>query len=277
MKKIIIKTLALIATSGIINNIYATDDYAALQKFDNSISIGFGIEQTTLSNGLQNQSLQQNQNMDLNVEKLFDNGLWANINAYMMMSTNSLGNQAIGTGMGYGQPASQNPSIGGFNAKLGYGLKLFDNYQLDYLITPYAIFGRNTNLSMSAIFANGQTNVTNDFFYTAGFGLRAEYLINEYVQIYLDQAFNYNWDQSAPLNGIQPQNNEMLTTMLGLKFNVYENLQLGIGGFLNNYQYLATAPNYSSITGGSNPNGGSVSIYQPQYDLGATFSVGMTF
>lgn len=258
----------------------SANPYEDFQKFDNQISIGMSFSQATLSNGAQQQTLQQSQFMSLDAEHLFNNGVWANLNAYMMTSTNSLGNQALGTGQGYGQPASQEPNVGGFNAKVGYSFP-FDIADQKFMVTPYGIGGRNTNLAMASILANSYSNVTNDYFLTAGLGVKAQYIVNKYVNVYLDQAWAYNWDQSAPLYGIMPQNNQVFTTTLGAKYNVWEQLQLGVALFYNNYQYNATAPNTTTLgsvgAGGGNNGVSTVSIYQPQYSYGTSISVGMTF
>ena len=114
-------------------------------------------------------------------------------------------------------------------------------------------------------------------------GLRAQYLVNKYVNLYVDQSWVYNWDQSSPVYGIMPQNNQIFTTTVGGKYNVWQQLQLGLAAFYNNYQYNATAPAYTTIgasgqgASGGSVNGNVVSIYQPQYDYGVMFSVGMTF
>ncbi|MFN8770755.1 MAG: hypothetical protein ACK5Z5_04735 [Neisseriaceae bacterium] len=278
MKKFIVSFLMLSSFSVFADNA-TSNEFEAFQKFDNQVSLGMSFTQATLANGANNQALQQDQFMSLDVEHQFDNGIWADLNAYMMTSTNSLGNHSVGTGMGYGMPASQEPNLGGFNAKLGYSFPASQTF----MITPYATLGRNMNLAMSTILANGQANATNDFFYTAGLGARAQFVVNKYIDIYLDQSWAYNWDQSGPLYGVMPQNNSVFTTTLGAKFNVWRQLQLGVGLFYNNFQYDAVAPNTTTLQGGSVINGGNgsdggtVSVYQPQYSFGGMVSVGMTF
>ena len=273
MKKILLTSLILTSASA-----FAIQDYSVFQNFDNQISLGFSLNQMTLSNGAGNQSLLTNQDMTLDVERQFNNGVWANINAYMLTNTNSLGSQATGIGMGQstGMPANQNPFLGGFNGKAGYSFQ-YSVANQNFMLTPYLIAGRNTNLAMSAIVSNNYYNVTNDFFWTGGAGARLQYAINKNIDVYLDQAYTYNWDQSGPVAGIMPQNNQQFTTTLGAKFNVYEELQLGVGMFYTNYQYAAGAPTLTSVSGGNISNGSLVSIYQPQYTYGGMVSVGMTF
>jgi hypothetical protein len=283
MRKITKNILAVSMVAGVNLAIANSGNpYEDFQKFNNQISVGVSFAQSTLANGAAQQALQQSQFMSFDAEHQFNNGIWANLNAYMMTSTNSLGNQAVGTGMGFGQPGTQQPNVGGFNAKVGYAYPL-DIASQKFMLTPYGILGRNTNLAMSTILSNEQINITNDYFITAGVGVRAQYIVNKYVNVYFDQAWTYNWDQSGPAYGIMPQNNQAFTTTLGAKYNVWQQLQLGLAAFYNNYQYSATAPAFTTIgASGQGPSGGGVngnvvSIYQPQYDYGMMFSVGMTF
>jgi hypothetical protein len=250
---------------------YSQAQLAKFQNFDNQISIGFSMSQMTMANGVNNQSLQQSQYMNFEAERLFDNAIWADLNASMMTATNSLGNQAGGTGMGARFPASQDPFVGGFNAKLGYSLP----YQLvkqDFMATPYLTVGRNTNLAMSTILANNQSNVTNDYFLTTGLGVRFQYAVNKIVNIYFDQSWAYNFDQSQPLNNITPQDVQVFNSTLGAKFNVWQQLQIGLNMFYNNYQYNQAGINTASITGGD-----VASVYRPSYNFGGGISIGMTY
>jgi hypothetical protein len=137
------------------------------------------------------------------------------------------------------------------------------------LLTPYGLLGRNTNLAASTLTSNNNSNVANDFYYTLGIGGRLEYRMDDTIDFYLDQLFAYNWDQSGPLNGIMPQNNQIYTTTLGAKFNVYKQLQLGISGFYSIYQPMASLPTDST----------GVGVYAPCNcgSYGGTISVGLTY
>lgn len=257
--------------------IFANDiNLSNFQKFNNQIGIGFSFNQTTMANGINNQVLQQSQYNNLEVEKLFNNGIWAKINASMMVTTNSLGNKATGTGMGYKFPASQDPFVGGFNAKVGYS-KIYQMYQKDLLFTPYVLIGRNTNLAMSTILANDQSNVTNDYFITTGLGMHLQYIVNKIVNIYFDQSWVYNFDQSQPINNIPAQNIQVFNSTLGAKFNVWQQLQLGGNLFYNNYQYDQTAIHNTSIQGGSDNNLLPVGVYRPAYNFGIGITVSMIY
>lgn len=269
MRKILVTTLAVASVST-----FASTNYSAFQEFDNQYNIGWGMSQYQLQNGGAQQALQQNQTLTLEVERLFDMGLWMDAAASYVIATNSLGNASPGTGMGGAQPLSQVPALGGVNAKVGYAFDVVSN---KLQLVPYALVGFNTNLAMSTLTANNFANVTNDTFYTGGIGARLEYRITKWVEVYADQSMVYNWDQSGPLNGIQPQNNMAYTTTIGAKFKPYKDFIIGLNGFYNNYQYMAGAPGTGATNGGNSVNGTTYSIYQPQYNLGGMITVGLTY
>jgi len=276
MRKILVVLLSLSGVSA-----YAVNN-GAFQQFDDEYNAGYGMSQMTLQNGAGNQTLQQNQYMTIEVERLFDMGIWMDVGANLVLSQNSLGNEAQGTGNGQsgiagqpGMPASQDPNFGGVNAKVGYAFPVLSQH---LQVTPYALAGRNTNLAMSTIVGNGYNNVSTDYYYTGGVGGRIEYRINKYILVYGDQLVSYNWDQSAPSAGVEPQNTMNYVSTLGAKFNVVKNLQLGVSGFYNNYQQMAAAPTpTTSNNGGQGSNGQLTTIYQPQSSMGGLVSVGLTY
>ncbi|HMT02832.1 MAG TPA: hypothetical protein PKD00_05905 [Burkholderiales bacterium] len=245
-------------------NISSVFAISKFQNFDNEFNLGYGIYQTTLSNGAHNQTLQQNQIAQLEVERLFDIGVWLDVKGSLVTASNSLGNMAAGTGQERGI-LSQDFNLGGINSKVGYAFEVVNEH---LQLIPYGQMGLNTNLAMSTVINNNQQNITNDFFYTLGIGLRLEYRISNELFLFADQVGNYNWDQSGPVNGIQPQNNIIYTSTIGIKYNACKNLQLGLNGFYNNYQYKALAPTIDST---------GTSIYQPQYNVGGMFTVGLTY
>lgn len=253
-------------------NTYA--DNTKFQNIDTNVNLGYGFSQMTLANGAHNQTLQQNQSFNLEVERLFANGIWADIVVNTITVTNSLGNKATGVGQG-DQPLTQNPYLAGLNAKLGYAYTYMD--QTVQLI-PYVLAGRNTNLAMSTLKINNQNNVTNnDFFYTSGLGGRLEFLLTPQIDLYLDQSVVYNFDQSGPANGVQPQNNMIYTTTVGVKYNPCEKLLLGVNMFYNNYQYMAAVPPAITASGGNSANGDNITMYQPKDNVGVMMTVGMTY
>jgi hypothetical protein len=256
MRKLLVSLLALSGVSA-----FAASN-GSFQQFDNQYNLGYGMSQYGLQNGAGSTAQVTNQFINLEVERLFNDGIWMDVNANMV--TSSLTNQPAGTiGAGAG-PLNQSPTLGGLNAKVGYSFQLIKRH---LLLTPYALVGRNTNLAASTLVTNEGANITNDFYYTGGVGGRLEYRINKYIDVYADQLAAYNWDQSGPTLGYQPQNNMMFTSTIGAKFNLYRNFQLGVNGFYNNYQYQAAAP--ADTTG--------TSIYQAQNGLGGMVTVGLTY
>jgi len=270
MRKILLATLASTSVAAFA----AATNYAPFQEFDDQYNAGYSFSQYQLTNGGGQQALQQNQALNSEVERLFDVGVWMDVNANIVVSSNSLGNASMGTGMGGAQPANQVPNLGGVNGKVGYSFAVVPS---TLLLTPYVLLGYNTNIAMSTLTANNFANVTNDRYYTGGVGGRLEYRITKWVDIYADQSVVYNWDQSGPLGGFMPQNNMIYTTTLGAKFKPYRNLILGVNGFYNNYQYMAAAPGSGATNGGNSPSGSTYSVYQPQNNFGGMLTVGLTY
>lgn len=269
MRKIL---LTLLATSSV--SAFAVNN-GAFQEYDDEYNIGYGATNVTLYNGGNQQSLQQSQFMTLDVERLFDLGIWFDISADLVLSQNSLGSQATGTGMGNnGMPSSQDPNLGGVNAKVGYAFPIMPEH---LQLTPYVLAGRNTNIAMSTIVSNNFSNISNDYYYTGGLGGRLEYRINNNILVYADQLAAYNWDQSAPLGGIPPQNNMAWTSTLGAKFNLYKSLQVGLQGFYTNFQAEAAVSPANTTSSGGQSGSGLYTIYQPQSSLGGLVSIGLTY
>lgn len=237
--------------------------YSAFQEFDRQFNIGYGMSQGTLKNGADELAGVTQSSINLEVERLFNNGVWFQVDGNIVVS--SLNNQVNGVGSG-NSVFNQQPNLGGINGKVGYAFVVIPD---TILLTPYALIGRNTNLAASTVQNNNDANITNDFYYTGGLGGRLEYRINKTIDVYADELVAYNWDQSGPVGGIQPQNNMIFTTTLGAKFNVYKHLQLGINGFYSIYQAMASLP--TDYTG--------TSIYAPfncGY-YGGMITVGLTY
>lgn len=252
MRKILVCVLAATGASSAIaaNNLF--------QEFDNQFSIGYGINQTNLSNGAGPNARGINQYLNLEVERLFDNGIWGDIDATMVVNA-----QQNGGNYGVSNTTTQVPNLGGVNAKVGYALTMAAQ---SLQVIPYITVGRNTNLANSVIVSNNLSNITNDYFITAGLGGRIEYRVQQWLELYADQAIVYNWDQSNPVSSIAAQNNMLYTTTLGAKFNIYKNLQLGTNAFYTNQQNLATAP--------SGPNGKAYSVTD---GFGGLVTIGLTY
>lgn len=211
--------------------------YALFQEFDNQYNLGYGFSQTTLKNGLGQLAGVSQQFINMEIERLFDIGLWLDVNAKIV--TSSLNNQVNGIGSGQ-STFNQQPNLGGMNIKIGYAFNLVNDR---LLLTPYIAGGRNSNMAASVSVYNNNANVaTNNFYYTGGGGARLEYRVNSLIDVYADQLIVYNADQSAPVSGVEPQNNMLLTSTLGVKFNVYREFQIGINGFYNLSQQMSSLP-----------------------------------
>ena len=261
-KKILI--LGVVSSVAFISNSFAENQYSSFQEFDRQFNLNFSMRSSLIKNGANEVAGVTMQSYGLDVERLFDNGVWFDVSGNIMVT--SLNNQV--NGIGSGQSAfNQDPNLGGLNAKVGYAFKIIND---DFLLTPYGLLGRNNNLAASTLYFNNDNNITNDYYITGGVGGRLEYRINKIFDVYLDQLVEYNWDQSGPQGGLMPQNTVAYTTTLGAKFNVYKQLQLGVSGFYKIYQSMATLPNDPTI---------GTSIYAPCDcgSYGGTISVGMTY
>lgn len=267
MRKIVMTLLAFSYATA-----FALDN-SGFQEFDNQYNVGYSFGQMMLANGANNQTSLHNQTMDLEVEHLFDNGVWFDVTGSLLMSTYAVGNSgATGAGQGGdGVGTTQNPMFAGVNGKVGYAFPLLSN---NLQLISYGLIGYNTNLAASTMLANNLASINNDFFRTLGAGARLEYRINRTFDLYADQNLVYNWDISNPQSGIAPQNNMVFTTTIGAKFNIYRALQLGVNTFYNNYQYVNASPNTTSINGGC-PTG--CSVYQPQNQFGGMITIGLTY
>lgn len=240
---------------------------AAWQKFENQYNLGYGASQGGLINGKQQSSSYSEQTFNLEVERLFNDSIWldGNFNMVTGYSQENLG--PLNGGSNSGQPFGQNPFMYGFTLKGGYAFQLVtDSLQ----IIPYAMFGRNSNLATSTVEANGNNNMTADYFYSGGLGARLNYRINDIFMLYADQLYQYNWDNSGAIKTIQTDlygksyaaTNYEMTSTIGAKFNVWESLQLGLNGF---YTYFQPQSNISGL------------VYTPNNIFGAMATIGLTY
>ena len=212
--------------------------YSAYESFNNVVSIGVGTSSVSLSNSKSNRALSSITLYQLEVERLFKNNIWIDLNNSVVVS--NLTTQVNGLGSNYNSfksPFTQNPNLGGINLNIGYVLLV-----QDFLITPFINLGRNSNLSTSTVYFNNNKNITHDFYYTLGTGFKFDFIINQYFMLYLKPFINYNFDQSGPLDGVMPQNNLNYNIVLGTKFNLYKNLQIGLNSYYSYYQILSDLP-----------------------------------
>lgn len=258
MRKIFLSFLPLWAVSAVAqqNNL--------LQEFDNQVSIGYGMQQVTSGFGTANivptgSWLYSNSNvLNFEGERLLNNGIWFDVNANMTFGVGPVGttNSTLGT-----SGISYQSSNYGLNGKFGYGFAAANQH---FQVIPYVALGMN-NYSSVIEYTPSTPAYANSFAYLGGVGARVEYRINRSIMIFGDQLIGYNWDQSGPINGVQPQNSWQLTTRLGAKFNLAEYFQVGVQGIYSNFQPQTS--NYS-------PNG---YMAQQQSSLGGLVSLGLTY
>ena len=254
MKKVLFSLLAVFTASG-----FTLTNNSAFQDFDNEANIGLGWSSTNLKYGdgtaLPNgwTNTQQSGLVDLEVEHLFSDRIWVDVNTNLNFE------------QGNGQ---SNASNYGINGKVGYAFTFNSHLQ----VTPYGIVGLNndgfggTNVGYSNIVTtpSNQENATpNQMFITGGGGARIEYRIDNIILVYADQDAVYNSDQGAygPYGGAQ--NNYQETSTIGAKFNIVDNFQLGVKGFYNSYQYQT--------------NGVSNNALQAMDGYGGLVTFGMTY
>ncbi len=234
MKKLSILTLLISSTA----LAYADSAYTNFQQFDNQVGFGMNSQNGNFNNSQSNGNPNQFSitSLNLEVEKLFDLGLWMDINAGVAQTyteTNMPNNV-------FASPLGSYPYLQTLNGKFGFNFPITSNFA----IVPYISLGKNANLTSYTSLAGtpgpgGQgINVTNDFFYSLGGGIRLEAPINKYVAIYLDQMLVANLDQTnyniANTPIISASNNQWTTT-LGVKVNPWEKLQIGANLFYTNY------------------------------------------
>jgi hypothetical protein len=250
----------------------------AFQDFQNEYNVGYVYSQGQLINGAHATAPYTTGGINVEVEHLFDMGIWFDVNFTMLTSNNqpNLGQLNGGNGSYTPNPAymngaafNQNPFVFTFNGQVGYAFNLVNN---TLQLTPYGMLGRNTNWATSTVLANGSANLTQDYFYTGALGARLAYRINSAVLLYVDGAGVYNWDNSGAVKNIQSSpsyygksyaaTNFGFKSVIGAKFNVYKNLQLGANTFWYNFEPQ------SNISG---------LMYTPTNTFGGELSIGLTY
>lgn len=257
-------------------------DNSAFQGFQNQYNLGYGYLLGNLVNGYGNQSSFSAQSLNVEVERLFDDGIWVdgNYNMVTNYSQPNLGPLNGGNGSSnlcdssnncanYGSEFGQDPFMFSLLFKGGYAFQVISN---KLQLIPYAMLGRTNNWSTVTVNSNGGNNLTTDYYYTGGLGGKISYKINNVILLYADELYTYNWDNSGAVKSIQTskdvygksfaETNDTWTSTLGAKFNVYKNLQLGANTFWNYYQP------HSNIAG---------VVYTPTDTFGAEVSIGLTY
>ena len=206
------------------------------QAFDDQISIGYKYSSSTISNP-GNTAIQQSLNsnaLDLNVEKLFDNKVWFDVDGSFAFSASSGGANLpfLNNTQSIGFPAS-------ITGKVGYG---FDFPAQGLQLIPYATVGKVLNYNGVTVPNSG---FNSSFYYLYGVGGRIEYVPTDNFMLYFDQSAGYLNDQSGgPVN----MNAWTLNSALGLKYNLYPALQIGLEGFYNQTNLTNGAAGYDNVS-----------------------------
>lgn len=231
-----------------------------LAAFDNSYSVGMGwVNSTNNYKGGSAPSIDSSMNyLNFNVAHLFDNNVWANINAQLV-------NNISQTNIPAGRVNSSVPTYIGFPGNVtfdvGYGFQAFDS---GFQIIPYANAGVIMNMNSYNVRNNSSimNAISQDMYLQYGFGGRAEYAINNFWQIYADQLIAGMDDRSSL--GINAWRS---TSSLGVKINPVSKLQLGLKGF-----YDRITPSGDAFNNGTNS-------YVPaqQNSLGMQLDIGLRY
>ena len=270
MKKFLLTIGILFASYTFAQDNNTNDNYSQsqnFQKIQRQYNINYTLLQGQLINGKYDHSWFNAQKFGIELERLFDNNVWLDVDSYMITQyhqpdlgrLNGGGNNLFG----------QYPFMFGMNAKLGYAYYFMDN---KLQLTPYIGLGRNANLSTSTVISNNYNTFDNDYYYTGTLGARLSYLITDNVLLYLDQSYIYNWDNSSAIKHIQSSNENyeksfaathyQFNTQLGTKINITNDVQIGAYMFVNNYQVQ------SNISG---------RMYTPTNTFGEGISIGFTY
>lgn len=230
-----------------------------LANFDNSYSVGIGFANVTNSYaGGSNPNISSYVNyFNFGVSHLFDNNVWANINAQLINGINQ-------SNVPPGRVNSNVPTYIGFpgsvTSNVGYA---FGFSGADFQIIPYLNAGVIMSLNSYNVRQNGNlmNAISQDMYLQYGGGARLEYAFVDDWQIYGDQLLAQMQDRS-PLS----VNAWRSTSSLGINYNPVSRLQLGVKGF-----YDIITPEGST----NNPNYGYMALQQNS--LGVQFDVGLRY
>lgn len=210
------------------------------QGFDKRFSAGIVYQAGSLENKIGNSGGYNATSSYLELERLFDNHAWMSAEISMMMSYGAYGNINATEPGGAPNPVGLDPALGTLNIKGGYAIQAIPN---KLQVTPYGLIGRNTNATANAINNTNKDhdgtfvleNFTNQYFLTTGIGARAEWVVAKPVLVYFDQGLLYNFDMSTPSAGYNNANNYTAISTIGIKYNVWKQLQVGANA---NYSYM---------------------------------------
>ena len=260
------KILTVLLAAGITPAFAATTEsstsstkYSAFQEYDREYNVGYGVTSGNLSNG-SGGAVNNSQYLNLELERLFNVGVWLDVNASLVSYYSQAADPAAGPG---GITTGSQPSFGGVNVKVGYAFPLITD---SLMLTPYALGGRNTNFASYTLAATpSTTNLTSDYYWSGGVGARLEYRLNSVFDFYADQSAVYNASQAPTTQGLAVNDNYAYTSTLGAKFNLYRNFQLGAQAFYNDYYYTQALVTSTGVA------------LVPQSSVGGLISVGLSY
>jgi len=256
--KILISLLAMIGFSMAVDN-------AAYRRFHNQTSIGMGVESSSFS--VTDSATPPNSAtvkptttfVDINVERLFQSGVWADLDVQMLTSYSASKDDASKLGV--------NGNLAGVNAKVGY---FFQPIHRHLALTPYALVGRNANLSdytLAAVPANTNA-ISSQAYLTGGIGGQINFRVNDIFEFTFDQLVAINYDMSKYPAGTDNLTNYQSRTTLGARFNVVSNFQIKVDGYFDVYGG-GKKDAKSNVAGIGRPF--------PQNAVGALVTVGLTY
>ncbi|RTL00569.1 MAG: hypothetical protein EKK57_06840 [Proteobacteria bacterium] len=245
-----------------------SNEYAAFQQFDRQYSLGLGATSGNLAAPGSSGGTFKAVAMNLEVERLFNVGVWMDVNGYLYTSYNQNPSEDPAVQL-FGQLTGSSPQFGGLNAKVGYAFPLIKD---QLMLTPYGELGRNVNFSSYTLQGTTNSNLTSDYYWTYGIGARLEYRLDDTFDFYLDQNMVYNNSQAPMTQGLAQANYYANTTLLGAKFNVWRKLQLGAQVYYNNYYYPTALVSVNPASYSSTSN-----VLVPTSSVGGQLSVGLTY
>lgn len=229
-----------------------------LAGFDNNYSVGFGIANSTNRySGGGNPAIDSNVGYwNFGVSHLFENNIWANLNAQLL---NNISQNNIPAGFTNSHVPTYIGFPGNVVTNVGYAFAL-NSAPVQFI--PYVNAGVVMSINSYNIRQNSSimNAISHDMYLQYGLGGRAEYVVLPQLQLYADQLFAGMDDRSS-----LGANAWRSTSAIGLNYNPWSRLQLGLKGY---YDYI-------SPTGSTSSDGSYYALNQSS--LGAEFSVGIRY
>jgi hypothetical protein len=236
--------------------------------FDNRIYVTGGANIGVLHNNWDQTAKIFAGDAGLGVEKLFPTSrIWLDFELSNLFSYHELDDNLTQSPK---NPVPFDPKFFSMNLKLGRAFQIVSN---DLQLTPYALVGKNGNLSPYTVLntAVEQNQVKyinsglNNYFWTTGIGGRLEYAVADTFDFYLDENLNYNIDNSKVQSPFVKQNNLELVNLIGAKWQAWRELQFAVEGYSNYQHYVLSQPEAQN------------SQFNPFMNFGTRFVVGLTF